>query len=181
MQASSLSTNQLLHQGEIRWIPTTCPACPHAILSIIHCKWVSCNKRNYPEVIARGGSRLELTWARRWQIVMASSVMIDVTLTWVSQSCRFVLLERKKFILHYFYDSVTAFDLQSTNKINGMLSNRKRLRLIHKLIEKDKINSELLFCLLKLLHNFYNLFSCFPHLHRVSSRWLIVTSQNNNN
>ena len=47
MQASSLSTTQLLHQGEIRWIPTTCPACPHAILSIIHCKllpWSDCQK-----------------------------------------------------------------------------------------------------------------------------------------
>ena len=80
MQASSLSTTQLLHQGEIRWIPTTCPACPHAILSIIHCKWVSCNKRNYPEVIARGGSRLELTWVsdtvpRFWQVEIRKKLL----------------------------------------------------------------------------------------------------------
>lgn len=31
---------------------------------------------------------------------------------------RFVLLARKKFILHYFYDRVTAFDLQSTKRWN---------------------------------------------------------------
>ena len=59
MQASSLSTTQLLHQGEIRWIPTSCPACPHAILSIIYCEWVSCNKHNYPEVIASRGLGLD--------------------------------------------------------------------------------------------------------------------------
>ena len=51
MQASPPSTAELLHQGEIRWSPTSCPACHHSILSIIHL--VSCTKHNYPKLIAR--------------------------------------------------------------------------------------------------------------------------------
>ena len=51
MQASPPSTTQLLHQGEIRWSPASCPACHHSILSIIHL--VSCTKHNYPELIGR--------------------------------------------------------------------------------------------------------------------------------
>jgi len=63
MKASPPSTTQLLQQGEIRWSPTSCPACRHSILSIIHL--VSCTKHNYPELIARdsGLDTMELSTA----------------------------------------------------------------------------------------------------------------------
>ena len=117
MQAFSLSTTQLLHQGEIRWIPTSCPACPHAILATVsECLVTSTITLTWLPTGA--WDLIPGTWAQRWQIVMSSSLMIDVTLKWVSQSCRFVLLTRKKFIFHYFYDRVTAFGLQSTKRWN---------------------------------------------------------------
>ena len=63
MQASPPSTAELLHQGEIRWSPTSCPACHHSILSIIHL--VSCTKHNYAKLIAResGLDTIELSTA----------------------------------------------------------------------------------------------------------------------
>ena len=119
MQASPPSTTKLLHQGEIRWNQTSCPACHHSILSIIHL--VSCTKHNYPELIARDSGLIPWTWVQQWQIVvsgkkspwlssllrwsndnddnqahaMSSNLLIHVALRWLSQSCRLFLLDKE--------------------------------------------------------------------------------------